>query len=249
MAQFERKEYKYYVRQGQVENLRNRFLPYMEHDDFCKQMPANIYTVRSIYLDSPRLLFYYEKLTGLKYRKKLRIRAYNTPTADTRAFLEIKRKIDDTIYKDRAKIALSDVANLLNGGEIDLVDEHPVFKEKIALDRFTYLIGKLNLAPKVLITYEREALVGTYESDLRVTFDMNVRSYPHPEIEDLFREDDLLAFSGKYFILEVKFFGRMPTWVRNIIRDYKLHQQSISKYCNGIDAWPDFDNVQEDENL
>jgi hypothetical protein len=28
----------------------------------------------------------------------------------------------------------------------------------------------------------------------------------------------------------------MPVWVRNIVRDFKLHIQAISKYCNGIDA-------------
>ncbi len=249
MAQFERKEYKYYVRQGQIESLRNRFLPYMEHDSFCQQMPEKFYTVRSIYLDTLRMLFYYEKLTGLKYRKKLRIRTYNTPTENTKAFLEIKRKIDDTIYKDRAKIVLSDVPKLLKGTDIKLADENPSFKEKTALDRFTYLTRSLNLESKALVTYEREAFVGTDESDLRVTFDMNVRSFPFPSFDDIFREEDLCGFSGKYFILEVKFFGRMPTWVRNVIRDFRLHQQSISKYCNGIDAWPDFDNVREVENL
>jgi len=249
MAQFERKEYKYYVPQGQIESLRNRFLPYMEHDPFCIDMENFRYCVRSVYLDTPRLLFYYEKLTGLKYRKKLRVRTYNTPTENTKAFLEIKRKIDDTIYKDRAKIALSDAPKLLDGSNIELSDEAPSFTEKIALDRFVYLTRRLNLEPKVLVAYEREAFVGTYETDLRVTFDLNVRSFPSSNFDEIFREDDLHAFSAGYFILEVKFWGQMPIWVRNIIRDFRLHQQSISKYCNGIDAWPQFDNVQEVERL
>ncbi len=234
---FNRKEYKYFVVWEMLEPLRERFMQYMEHDPFARKMERNHYSVRSIYIDTPRLLFYNEKLDGIKVRKKLRVRVYNELQADTIAFLEIKRKIEDTIYKERVKIPLNDTILLMNGADIELAPGSVSFTEMAALEKFKYLTKRLNLIPTVLITYEREALVGIDDPSLRVTFDLNVRSYRSPKFEDIFREEDLTEIASQAFILEVKFNGRMPVWIRNIIRDYKLRVQAISKYCNGIDAW------------
>ena len=237
MAKFDRKEYKYFVLFEHLEPLRDRFLQYMEHDPFCREREGKHYSVRSIYLDTDRLLFYHEKIEGLKVRKKLRVRVYNTLEPDTIAFLEIKRKIDNTVFKERVKIPLVDTVKLMNGVNLPLPAQPTSFSEAATLEKFKYLTKRLNLSPKVLVSYEREALVGIDDPALRVTFDMNVRSYPTPEIEDIFREEDLNTLVDQHFILEVKFNGRMPVWVRNIIRDFKLRIQAISKYCNGIDVW------------
>ncbi len=234
---FNRKEYKYYVGWEYLEPLRDRFMAYMTHDPFCKDREGNHYCVRSIYLDTPRLLFYNEKLDGIKVRKKLRIRVYNTLEADTVAFLEIKRKIENTVFKERSRIPLMNTVHLLNGVNLSLPTQYASFSEVAALEKFKYLVKRLNLHPTVLITYEREALVGIDDPSLRVTFDLNVRSLYQPQLEDIFREDDLSLINPRAFILEVKFNGRMPVWIRNIIRDFKLHVQAISKYCNGIDIW------------
>lgn len=235
MARFDRKEYKYFVRFEQLELLRERFLKYMEHDPFCKDLENKCYSVRSIYLDTPRMLFYHEKIEGIKVRKKLRVRVYNTLETDTVAFLEIKRKIDNTVFKERVKIPLGETPDLLNGVYLPTGNAPSIFTEIATLEKFKYLIRRLNLQPSVLVVYEREALVGLDDPALRVTFDMNVRSYPRPAIEDIFRDNDLNTFADQYFILEVKFNGRMPVFVRNIIRDFRLRMQAISKYCNGID--------------
>ncbi len=238
MERFERKEYKYYVPVDLLEPIRKRVMTFMEHDPFCRERPDNIYSVRSIYLDTPRLLFYYEKKDGLKVRKKLRVRTYNTnaPSNNT-AFLEIKRKIKSTVFKERARIDLADANNLLNGANLTLLDPTSRFTEKAALNKFIYLTKRLNLEPKVLITYEREAFVGMDDPGLRVTFDMNVRSYPIPDFCEIFREQDLKVIKNPYFVLEIKFYGKMPHMARRLVRDFGLRQQSISKYCSGIDIW------------
>lgn len=245
MAKFNRKEYKYFVSYELLEPLRDRFLQYMEHDDFCRDREANQYCVRSVYLDTPRLLFYHEKIEGLKVRKKLRIRVYNTLEPDTVAFLEIKRKIDNAVFKERAKIPLGESTHLLNGAYLNFPGPFSSFSEAATLEKFKYLVKRLNLEPKVLIAYEREALIGLDDPSLRVTFDMNIRSYPSTVIEDIFREDDLSTIADQHFILEVKFNGRMPVWVRNIIRDFKLRIQAISKYCHGIDVWVPYHREQD----
>jgi len=235
--QFKRKEFKYYVPIERYAALRERFLKYMEHDSFCKDRKSNIYSVRSIYFDTPGLLFYYEKIDSQALRKKLRVRSYNTQGEHDVAFLEIKRKIRNIIYKDRAGIPIGQAANLTNGAHLSLIRDKPTIPEKAALSKFVYLVKRLNLNPTVLISYEREALVGVDESNLRVTFDLNVRSYPDPSIDELFREADLRTLSDPWFILEVKFYGVMPLWTREIIREFGIRKQAISKYCNGLDAW------------
>ena len=50
-----------------------------------------------------------------------------------------------------------------------------------------------------------------------------------------------------HFVLEVKFDGQLPVWVRQIIRDFNLHVQAISKYCRGLDNWQT--NVAELESI
>jgi SPX domain protein involved in polyphosphate accumulation len=245
MGQFERKEFKYYVPVEMLEPLRQRILTHMGHDPFCQELPKQRYTVRSIYFDTRNLLFYFEKLDGLKIRKKLRVRTYNSSHPNSIAFLEIKRKIDSTIFKERAQVSLAETPNLMNGAQLHLKGNQPKFIERTVLDRFVYLFKRLKLEPKALITYEREALKGLTDPSFRVTFDFNVRSYPHPDMEEIFREQDLRVLANQVFILEVKFYESMPVWMRNIIRDFKLRVQSISKYCNGLDVHLPSTDVRE----
>jgi len=246
MADFERREYKYFVPASCIDSLRERFLQYMEHDPFCRFLENNKYHVRSIYYDTPKFNFYFEKKAGLKIRKKVRIRSYNFMDDKSYAFFEIKRKYNNIIFKNRAKIDFSTVPILLNGADYRNYCKNLTFIEKASLERFIYLMKRLNLESKVLVTYEREAFFGKEESDLRVTFDTSVRSYPHPVLEDIFRDEDMNMYIDNFFVLEVKFWGRMPVWVRNVLRDFSLRQESISKYCLGIDALPQFTFLNPD---
>ncbi len=156
-----------------MEPIRERFMSRMEHDPYCRERVNNCYTVRSIYLDTPRLLFYYERMDSLKIRKKLRIRAYNSLEPGNPDFLEIKRKYNNNVFKERARVPLDETPNLTNGATLNQAYAEAMFNERTIINKFIYLTKRLNLEPKVLITYEREALVGTDDPDLRVTFDMN----------------------------------------------------------------------------
>lgn len=237
MSKFERKEYKYFVPQELQSELRKRLLQQMVHDPFCRDREQNQYCVRSIYLDTDSLLFYHEKIDGIRIRKKLRVRVYNDIEARSPAFLEIKRKFENTVFKERIKIPLPHTATVLNGANLQILNEKASFSDAATLGKFIYLIKRLKLLTRVLVTYEREAFQGIDDPSLRITFDLNARSFPNPRLEDIYREQDLTTFTGNQFILEIKFNGRMPNWVRNIVRDYRLHLQAISKYCNGIDTW------------
>ena len=67
------------------------------------------YSVNSIYLDSPNLKCFEEKLAGINERKKYRLRWYSEYTpSKTSPFLEIKRKYESVIVKDRLPISSGD---------------------------------------------------------------------------------------------------------------------------------------------
>ncbi len=234
--QFERKEFKYFVPLVRLADLRERLLAHMDYDPYCKRYEAKSYPVRSIYLDTHGLLFYYEKLESLKVRKKLRLRTYDSANSLTVAFLEIKRKIGNAVYKERAAIPYTEIVNILNGSKVTLI--HPeIFTQQTALNRFLYLVNKLNLQPIVLITYEREAFQGIDDPSLRITMDQNVRSHMTDNFDDLLSESDMRTMVDLHFVLEVKFSRQMPLWLRGIVRDFRLRLQSISKYCEGVDVW------------
>ena len=63
----------------------------------------------------------------------------------------------------------------MNGDGIESADS-------VVLNRFMYLINRLHLEPKALITYEREAFFDPDNPDLRITFDYNVRSFLNPTL-------------------------------------------------------------------
>lgn len=104
MQRFERLEFKYYVPYEHIDELRNSFMINMKHDGFACTQDRGRYTVRSIYFDTYKFLFYREKMEGVKNRKKLRIRTYNQPGENTPAYLEIKRKYGSVICKDRVSM-------------------------------------------------------------------------------------------------------------------------------------------------
>jgi len=231
----ERRELKYYVPIVLLDALRDRIMTHMEYDPHCLGRKDFAYPVHSLYLDTRRSLFYFEKIEGHKVRKKLRIRIYEPVEIERTAFLEIKRKINEHVFKERVQIPIDEALQLFNG-----VTFHPLNcrnGQALALDRFVYLTKRLQLEPKVLIVYDREAFFDPEGTSLRVTFDMNIRSSPTDDLEDLLSELDCRPVSQQYFIMEVKFSGIMPHSIKRIINDFRLRLQSYSKYCEGLDVW------------
>jgi hypothetical protein len=233
---FERQELKYFVPSHLMDTLRQRLLNHTIHDPYCEAYPDWRYPVRSLYFDTRRHLFYFEKIQGLKNRKKLRIRIYSNSEESNTAFLEIKRKRGKIIFKERALIPYNEISHTMNGSAIHLI--HPdLSTQRNALHHYTYLMKRLNLVPTVVIVYEREAFQGIDDPTLRMTFDIDTRSHPSSELSGLTIHDDLLRINERCFILEVKFARTMPLWLRTILRDFHLRLQAISKYCEGLDIW------------
>jgi hypothetical protein len=209
--------------------------PFVIPDKHVRKNPDYTYTVRSIYFDTPDLLFYREKMEGVPYRLKLRIRGYNLESETAPVFLEIKRKHKVPMTKNRAPFPFNVVKGILNGSQT-----HPdqVFfkKESNHEDyiRFVYQLNKGNLAPTVLVVYDREPYEAMDDHSIRITFDKNLRSAALPKISELYR-DDLKAVMTEHFILEVKYNKEYPEWMQLIANTFGLKQVAASKYCMSMD--------------
>lgn len=233
-----RYEYKYIVPQKYYLPLKKEILPYVKLDQYITNNVTDDYTVRSIYFDNSRFNYYFEKIEGIKNRKKLRIRGYNNANGNSIVFFEIKRKFDIPIRKNRIGYAYENMLNIFQETDLEKFramknGHHPNYED---IYRFFYHIKRYNLMPVVLIVYEREAYQDKFKTQNRVTFDKNLRSLGFPKIEDLFKNEDLNFVLSNQFILEVKFNDHFPVWLEPILFRYNLKKQSASKYTMGIDA-------------
>jgi SPX domain protein involved in polyphosphate accumulation len=229
-------EFKYIVPVNQMEELREAIKPYVELDPYVEAAGGCEYTVRSIYFDTSRFDYYFEKVDGYKIRKKIRIRGYNEQHGGDTVFMEIKRKFKEPIEKDREKLTFEVMKRLMAGEGAEaygnVADDHGLN----GAGKFLFHVYRNNLKPVVLVIYEREAFFDRFKTDVRVTIDKNLRSIAYPTLDDLYTEKNVSpAIPGK-FIFEVKFKDHFPGWLRPITGHLGLIRRAASKYVFCVDA-------------
>ncbi|MBD3334032.1 MAG: VTC domain-containing protein [Candidatus Eisenbacteria bacterium] len=243
MAQYlatHRFEIKYYLPPGAEDTVRRLIRPHVVHDPHASGKQGYRYVVRSVYFDTEDLTFYYEKLDGIKIRKKVRVRTYDPRPADDRVFLEIKRRFNNRIMKERCPLHYELLAQAMDGVEGAAAGAALPAVDRRTLNKFRYLLNMDELQPTVLVVYNREAFVGRDNDRLRVTLDEDVKSIMVREVDELFRNDDFRRVPDTRTILECKFDDRMPHWMLRMVREVGRSAESISKYCNSIEAWLGF---------
>jgi len=230
-----RYEFKYRITNEMIPQIGDYIKPFTTFDPHLKDATDNKYTVRSIYFDTPSLDFYYQKMDGLKIRKKLRVRTYNE--MNDFAFLEIKRKFVNCVAKERSRLPFMVIERLINASE-DSVIEYPQddYNARLVSGKFVYNLLKKGLLPVLLVVYEREAYLGLSDKNERLTIDTNVRAISEPDLGDILKTKNFTPTMKDVSILELKFDDILPQWMNNLVLEFDLKRESISKYCLGIDA-------------
>ncbi|MGW6695045.1 VTC domain-containing protein [Rhodococcus sp. NPDC054953] len=230
---FNRYEIKYFVDEMKVPELRAELAARMDTDPYS---PHGGYPVTSLYYDTPDLRFYWEKIEGLKFRRKLRLRLYGPPAActdETPVQIEIKQRVNRVTQKRRIALPYGLAQRWLNGREE--IDGDP--SQRPFVNEVTTLIGNLDLRPTVTTGYLREAFVGR-EADLglRVTIDHKVHG----------RDRDFHFASGaenryiippKLAIVELKANERVPYWATDLTARLNMSVIRVSKYCQSVEAF------------
>jgi SPX domain protein involved in polyphosphate accumulation len=229
-----RVEDKFFIPDKTVDRFRDEVLRYVERDSFSKRANGG-YMVNSVYFDTRELTAYHDKLAGVRNRRKLRVRGYDASEVDAPVFLEIKRKSDMRITKSRAKIARTDLDNLLQTGDVNGILTGKPDDQKAARS-FLYYLRRDCMYPMVLIKYEREAFFASAGSPFRMTIDRHVRAAVSRDSGDPFQSANTAEVFPGRSVIEAKYPARMPGWFATIIDRYELEREAISKYVLGAEA-------------
>ncbi len=236
-----RYEYKYYVPNTKLDLLRALIEPYVKLDSYAASCPEKHYTVRSIYFETPDFECYRTKMAGIKNRIKVRLRGYNEENLSNTVFMEIKRKFESPIYKNRAPLTYEGAMEVIRGKSLDeyLIKTEKFSDAKDSAKKFLYNVHARNMKPVVTVIYEREPWLNQFEepeNNLRITFDKNLRSIAYPTLDQLYTENESKYTLENNFILEIKFNRRFPVWMTPVLKLLNLKRQSASKYCLCIDS-------------
>jgi len=233
IRKFNRFELKYLITRQQTEQLKTGLRAYVVPDENGNHNGR--YTLSSLYYDSPDLRCYREKVDGVKFRRKLRIRRYETGdvfTDETPVFLEIKQRFDRVTQKRRAVLPYRDALRLCNDREIP--DHGP--DDQALIEEIYAFLWQYNLRPASIVRYDRQAFAGT-ECDvgLRVTFDTSL-SFRADQLRLHEQSSGLPMLPANLVVMEIKVNERIPYWLTEMIAAHNLELVGMSKYCRSIEA-------------
>ncbi len=239
---FSRFELKYVMETEVANDFVARIVDNLDVDPHADDTGA--YRVSSVYYDSPTYDCYWEKIDGLKDRRKVRVRRYLDADHEL-ASLEIKQRIDRTIQKRRNMLPLEQVYSVVpppdswNRPTVEVEAETDLVKEVRGL------VAHYDLIPQVMINYRRKAFQAKYDNGLRITIDSQLKCRQHNlDWADLADDDGVYFVPPGYVILEVKFNEVVPRWLTNHIAQFQCDLRRVSKYCEGIQLLV-FDRDQE----
>ena len=190
------------------------------------------YQVHSLYFDDARLSDYFERLQEHKIRNRLRIRTYGNPGDGAAVFLENKRKLDYLVVKHRVRIC--------NAEEFHAT-EHPlpwapwieqlIGKQRYAGLHFNSLVNHRR-APVTVVHYYREVFVSREKSDsrIRLTMDHDVSASRSIGMSHLYPDPEYNLIPPDWMVLELKFAGTRPAWMRVLCNLLQLSAEPISKF-------------------
>ena len=201
-----------------------------------------VYRVSSQYFDTSDFAAYWEKVDGEAIRKKYRLRYYSVEAGRQAhvgaAFMEIKHRINNTVYKERVRLSDDGAEKILSDSKqlVHLAD-HVVGEDRAkqsTIDSVVRAASVPGFAAANVITYLREAWMGQEDDQrLRLTFDTRCQAYSPSQYLDVNSEAGSSVLPGNMFIMEIKFNHAIPCWIREIVASHGVTLQRFSKYAVG----------------
>lgn len=216
-----RYELKYIISEATAASLKSQLRSLMPMDKHSVSKEYS-YIIRSCYFDDPYSNAYYEKLEGVEFRKKYRLRMYNYDPSVIK--LECKHKDENMTYKEDCTVSKPIAEAILKGEYSRIRSSHP-FMQQFLADAMSK-----HLRPSIIVDYKRTAF--TYPiSEVRITFDEELRSGAHNL--DFF-DPDMVTFPmypEKQLVLEVKCNDFIPQHILNVLATNSLLRQAVSKFA------------------
>lgn len=213
-----RTEKKYSISLYQQNRLLNRLEPIMSID---KHSSIGGYMVRSLYFDSIYDNDYFDKISGLEVRKKVRLRIYSPE--QTTVKLELKQKQGSAQKKISLSITKELAEEMIHGHYTGLVE----LNSDLALTFYQILETGL-YRPKCIVEYQRIAFAEE-SNDTRITMDSEIGMSPFC---DCFFDKQLsLIPVRKETVLEVKYNGFLLSNIKQVLDFTDVPELAISKYA------------------
>ena len=229
IRRFNRYELKYVLTHREYLRILNDLEEFLDRDRHAGA--EGIYRVASLYYDSLDFSCYRNKVDGIKYRRKLRLRIYKDSDI-SHGFVEIKQRINRTVQKRRLRLPIDEAKALCSGEDIG-IDRFDTI-DRATASEVLYLVQDMGMKPKCIISYHRRPFEGSrYDYGLRITFDTHLKSRIH-ELDITAECSDRFFLAPDIVVMEVKINEKIPIWLTSIIGAHQCNLQRVSKYCIGI---------------
>ena len=236
---FNRYEHKYLLDKKTYNMLIPIIEKYMNLDSYNEG--AKPYTIANIYYDTNDDYLIRRSIEGPEYKEKLRLRAYGVPNKDTKVFLEIKKKFNGLVNKRRTALTLSEAYSFAKTGQFA---EKKDYMNLQVTKEIEYFLKMYDLSPKLYLAYDRIAYFGKENSDLRISFDTNIRT----------RRYDLKLEHGDYgtrllerdvYLMEIKTSLAKPLWLTKALTELDIKRIGFSKYGTEYKRFVNEEPLQE----
>lgn len=178
------------------------------------------YQVHSLYFDNIYDKALHEKLDGVNFRHKYRLRYYNGDLNFIR--LEKKSKVNGLCRKENMFLTWGDCRRLLQGDYQFLMERG----EPLAADFYTRLQTEA-LRPKNIVDYRRRAFV--YEpGGVRITLDDCIHSR---SVNGDFFDSSQRGIPVGGTILEIKYDAFLPQLIADLVQTPNSRTEAFSKYA------------------
>lgn len=221
---FNRVEKKYIIDDYTYHILNEELKEHMVEDQFC--VGNQFYSISNIYFDTWDDELIRRSIEKPVYKEKLRLRSYGVPDLDDMVFLEIKKKFKGVVNKRRTVLKLNEAYDFLIKEKT--LKPRPYSNEQV-LKELKYFMQLYKPVPKLYLAYDRKALFGKEDNELRITFDTNIRTRREQLRLELGDEGELLMKKGTW-LMEVKTVGSMPLWLSEMFTRLGIYGSTFSKY-------------------
>ncbi|MDD6967568.1 MAG: polyphosphate polymerase domain-containing protein [Candidatus Faecousia sp.] len=212
---FKRYELKYLVTKEQRDEILWAMEPYMTADRFFHS------SIRNIYCDTPNYRLIRQSLDKPVYKEKLRLRSYGPAGMGDEIFVELKKKYESVVYKQRLEMPQKQALEALMG-------KAPLPDSQIGREIDAALQFYQELIPRVFLSYERDAY-HAWDSDFRLTFDDCIRYRTQALTLDSDPWGEALL-DGDTVLMELKIPDSMPLWMASLLSRLGIVKASFSKY-------------------
>ncbi len=228
IAVFKRYEKKYMLTFEQYEKIRAFLSDYMNYDAYCLNNKS--YKLYNIYFDSPDNCLIRTSVDGPIYKEKLRARSYYALRApQDKVFFEIKQKYKGIVTKRRAVMKYGEVLHMVETRTLPESNKTAEYIDRQVEKEILRMLIAYDLRPMVYIAYDRVAMFGKDDKELRITFD-----------KEIFTRRENLTFDGDtsgydvlppgIILMEIKIPNTVPLWLARYLSENGIFNSKFSKY-------------------